>query len=121
MSGSFAATLSSLSRSRQCSWPQVVSQARRSNQSALEITGHQGDINQHPVCREILNHIGGTSKTGTEIRRYLQAPPYGWPQEAVDGALLLLTLVGQLRATYRLTPISVSDLSATHIHKPSLE
>ena len=99
------------------SWPQVVSQARRSNQSALEITGHQGDINQHPVCREILNHIGGTSKTGTEIRRYLQAPPYGWPQEAVDGALLLLTLVGQLRATYRSTPISVSDLSATHIQQ----
>ena len=53
------------------SWPQVVNQARRSNQSALESTGYQGDINQHPVCREVLNCIGGKSKTGTEIRRCL--------------------------------------------------
>jgi hypothetical protein len=64
----------------------------------MEAIGYNGDIEQHPVCAEMVKYIGA-GKKGLEIRsRFLEAP-YGWPQDAIDGALFALLATGTIRAT----------------------
>ena len=99
------------------SWHRVFHQAQHMNQGALEAIGHRGSVANHPVAREILNHIGAQTKTGTEIRKYFQNPPYGWPRDAINGTLAILVLDGQLRASYNNAPISAQSLTVTKIQQ----
>ena len=64
--------------------------------SALEFTG---EVDRHPVCQEIWKFVGNNGKKGSEVRRHFLESPYGWPQDAVDGALLALLAGGFLKAT----------------------
>jgi hypothetical protein len=41
----------------------------------------------------------GNSETGSKIRKTLEAPPFGWPKDAVDGAIIALHRAGVVRAT----------------------
>ena len=38
------------------------------------------------------------AQKGSELRNRFAAPPYGWPRDAVDAALVALCNVGQVRA-----------------------
>lgn len=78
-------------------WDRVVERARGGAADALEAVGHTGNPEDHKVCREILSFVAG-GKKGREIRKHLIAPPYGWPQDAIDGALIVLVGSGHLRA-----------------------
>ncbi len=53
---------------------------------------------QHPSCQKLLAYIG-PGKKGAEIRDYFEAPPFGWPRDAIDGALYALLAAGHLKAT----------------------
>ena len=64
--------------------------------SALEFTG---EVDRHPVCQEIWKSVGNNGKKGSDVRRHFLESPYGWPQDAVDGALLALLAGGFLKAT----------------------
>lgn len=64
-------------------------------QNALEAVEFKGDPEQHPVCAQIKRFIG-VSKKGKEIREQFQQAPYGWPQDAIDGALFTLVAAGIL-------------------------
>ena len=44
--------------------------------------------------------MGINGKKGIEVRRHFIESPYGWPQDAVDGALLALLAGGFLKATH---------------------
>lgn len=78
-------------------WGKVVERAREGAVNALEVVGHSGNPEEHRVCKEILNFIAG-GKKGRDIRRHFAAPPFGWPQDAVDGALIVLVSAGHVRA-----------------------
>ena len=41
----------------------------------------------------------GPGKKGSEIRENFEAPPYGWPRDAIDGALYALLASGHVNAT----------------------
>lgn len=71
-------------------WGKVVEKAQDGAVDALKTVGYNGNANQHPVCQEILNFISGAGKKGNEIRKKFTGAGYGWPQDAVDGALLVL-------------------------------
>ena len=79
-------------------WSKALDDARKGNLEALKAVGHTQDADKHPVCQKLLAYIG-PGKKGAEIRDHFDAPPYGWPRDALDGALYALLAAGHLKAT----------------------
>ncbi len=79
-------------------WSKVVDSARKAGgETALKALRYNGDTDQHPVCAQMLRYIG-SGKKGSEVRERFLAPPFGWPQDAIDGALYALLASGHLKA-----------------------
>lgn len=95
-------------------WGQVVTKAKGGDVGALAQVGHAGDVVTHPVCRRVLDFIGA-GKKGKDIREAFRAAPFGWPQDAIDGALLVLTVAGNLRATLNNQPAQAQNLPQNQI------
>ena len=105
-------------------WPLAMKRAREGAQDALGAIGYDGDTEKHPVCREVLAFIG-PGKKGREVRSHFDAPPYGWPRDAIDGAIFALLVTQHVRASVNGVPtpsraldqgkISAADLRAEHI------
>lgn len=91
-------------------WSTVVQRVRKGDAGgALSAVDHTGDPEKQPVCARILAEIG-PGKLGKEVRKAFGAPRYGWPQETIDGALLVLTACEALRASVSGKPIAARDL-----------
>ncbi|ALY39435.1 MULTISPECIES: BREX system P-loop protein BrxC [Pseudomonas] len=101
-------------------WGKVYERASKDGgQNALELLGYSGDAEQHPVCAAIKRFIG-VSKKGSEIREHFLAAPYGWPQDAIDGALYVLLSSGILiAADSRNNPVTASSLDRKQITQAS--
>ena len=82
-------------------WANVVRQASQGGPDALGALGYSGSAEQHPVCKEVLASLNGGPKTGLEVRRRFGGAGYGWPQDAVDGALMALLAADQVEALDR--------------------
>ncbi|MDR1520799.1 MAG: BREX system P-loop protein BrxC [Planctomycetota bacterium] len=79
-------------------WEKVYAKARGDGSpDALRAVGYEGEPGGHPVCKKLLGFIGA-GKTGQEIRSHFEAPPHGWPADAIDGALWSLWLAGLVSA-----------------------
>jgi len=79
-------------------WSKVLDEARKGNLEALKAVGHTQEADKHPVCQKLLAYIG-PGKKGAEIRDQFEAPPFGWPRDAIDGALYALLAAGHVNAT----------------------
>lgn len=79
-------------------WSKVLDEARKGNLEALKAVGHGQEADKHPVCQKLLAYVG-PGKKGAEIRDNFEAPPYGWPRDAIDGALYALLAAGHLKAS----------------------
>lgn len=79
------------------SWGKAYEKAIQGQPDALRIVGHSGDIDTHPVCRQILGFIGSSGKKGDEIKKHFMNGQYGWEQEAIETALVLLLLNGKIK------------------------
>ncbi|MCC7279485.1 MAG: BREX system P-loop protein BrxC [Chromatiaceae bacterium] len=88
-------------------WGQVVSRARGGDVGALAQVGYPGNPTQHPVCRRVLDLIRA-GKKGKDIREHFKAAPFGWPQDAIDGALFVMLVAGNLRATNNGQPVQAT-------------
>lgn len=88
-------------------WGQVVTRARAGDVGALSQVGHPGDVTKHPVCRRVLDYIGA-GKKGKEAQEQFRSAPYGWPKDAIDGALFVMLVAGNLRATNNGQPVQAS-------------
>lgn len=95
-------------------WAQVRNGARGGNVGALQAVGYQGETARHPVCKAIHDFIGA-GKKGKEVREQFRSAPYGWPQDAVDAALVILTLAGNLRATLNNQPVLATGIGQDQI------
>lgn len=95
-------------------WGQVVTRARAGDVGALSQVGYPGDVTKHPVCRRVLELIGA-GKKGKEIREQFKAAPYGWPQDAIDGALYVMLVAGNLRATVNGQPVQAQALPQNQV------
>ena len=78
-------------------WRTAIERARGGAESPLEAVDFAGKTEAHPVCAAALRFIGAGRK-GREVRAHFSAPPYGWPRDAVDAALIALFGAGHLRA-----------------------
>ncbi len=77
-------------------WERVVKNAQSGQADALKAVGHNGPPDTNPVCQMIRAKLGAGRK-GKELRDEFEGSPYGWPQDAVDGALLVLAHAGLIR------------------------
>lgn len=96
-------------------WSKVFEQAKRGATAALEAVDYQGKPEDNPVCAAVLSFVGA-GKKGAEVRSHFEAAPYGWPPDAVNGALAVLRLHGQLRASRDGQPVEAKDLDPRGIN-----
>ena len=78
-------------------WRTVIERARGGAESPLDAVDFAGKTEEHPVCAAVLQFIG-SGRRGRDVRTHFSAPPYGWPRDAVDAALVGLFGTGHLRA-----------------------
>jgi hypothetical protein len=80
-------------------WEKVYDKARKEGgENALEALGFNEETAKHPVCELIKRYIG-ISKKGVEIKDNFLSSPFGWSQDAVEGALFAMLAAGVLKAT----------------------
>lgn len=79
-------------------WGKVVTKARDGAPDALQAVGHSGDAPAHPVCKEVLATISAGGTKGSDLDRRFSEPPYGWPQDAIRGAVMALLATRHVRA-----------------------
>ncbi len=96
-------------------WGKVVKRAQEGAADALAALGYTGDVDKYPVCQEIRAFVGGAGRKGIEVRKRFTGPGYGWPQDAVDGALLALTAAGLLRAAQNGQPRAPRQIAQSQI------
>jgi len=94
-------------------WDTVKNRVRQGNGDALAAVGWTKDVQDHPVCQQLIGYIGSVGKKGSVVRDWFGASPFGWPKDTVTGALLVLTLSGHLRATEKGSPVFASQLDDT--------
>jgi hypothetical protein len=95
-------------------WGQVVSRARGGDVGALSQVGYPGNPTQHPVCRRVLDFIGA-GKKGKDIQENFRSAPFGWPKDAIDGALFVMLVAGNLRATNNGQPVQGKALPQNQV------
>lgn len=78
-------------------WDKVYAKAKQGAPDSLVAVGDTGDAANNPVCKDVMGHIAA-GKKGGDIRSWFLDPPYGWPQDAIDGALQTLLVAGLIRA-----------------------
>jgi hypothetical protein len=96
-------------------WARVLTRAGNGDPNSLGAIGWNGDPADQPVCRAILGFLGGATRTGAEVRGLFTDPPYGWPRDAVDGALLALLNADQIRAFRNGRPLSPTEIVQSQI------
>lgn len=79
-------------------WGKVVTKARDGAPDALEAVGHHGEPTTNAVCKEVLAAVSPGGTKGSDLHRRFAASPYGWPRDAVNGAILTLLAAGNIRA-----------------------
>ena len=79
-------------------WGKVVTKARDGAPDALAAVGHHGEPTTHPVCKEILAGVSPGGTKGADLHKRFAGSPYGWPKDAVNGAILTLIAAGHIRA-----------------------
>lgn len=90
-------------------WHQVVAQARGGAGDPLKALGFTGVATDHPVCKSVVEFLA-SGKRGSEVRGRFTREPYGWSQDAVDGALLALLAGGAILAVRQGKPIKATEL-----------
>jgi hypothetical protein len=97
-------------------WSQVLTKARNGDLGALSSVGYKGDVLSHPVCKQIYNYVN-PSKTGKDVRNNFMAPHFGWPKDAIDASLVIITLSGNLRASINGKNVHAKDLNQSQMGK----
>ena len=95
-------------------WSKVIERARKGAEHPLEVLDYNGKTEDHRVCSAVLSFVG-SGKKGKEVRDHFSAPPYGWPRDAIDAALISLFGAGHLRATANGTPLKPRELDQAKV------
>lgn len=78
-------------------WGKVITKAREGAPDALTAVGHHGEPMMNPVCKEVLATISPGGNKGADLQKRFAGPPFGWPKDAVSGAVLVLFAAGNVR------------------------
>jgi hypothetical protein len=98
-------------------WGKAKDRVRDGADEPFQPVGYvSAPIEQHPVCQEVLTTIAA-GQTGSQVRKRLGETPFGWPQDAVDVALLALLRYQHVNATLNGSPVTAAQLDQTKIAK----
>ena len=97
-------------------WSLVLTKAKNGDLGALSSIGYKGEILNNTVCKQIYNYVN-PSKSGKDVRDNFMDPQFGWPKDAIDAALVLITLSGNLRATLNDNLVKASELNQSQMGK----
>jgi hypothetical protein len=97
-------------------WPVVITRAKAKDDTPLQAIKWSDEAKAHPVCKAILKAIGSGAE-GRDLHKKFGSPPYGWPQDAVDGALMALHNAGDVSVRYSGEAVSAGNLDQTKIKK----
>jgi len=97
-------------------WSVAKSRAQNGDDTPLQAVDWTGATEQHPVCKEIM-HAVGAGADGRSIRKKFFESPFGWPQDAIDGALIALHSTGHLTARHSGAVLSVGHLDQNKVPK----
>ncbi|MDE0190817.1 MAG: BREX system P-loop protein BrxC [Gammaproteobacteria bacterium] len=95
-------------------WGRVIERARGGAEHPLEAVDHRGKTEDHPVCTAVLTWVGA-GKRGRDVRSHFSDSPFGWPRDAIDGALISLFEAGCLRATANGVALSPRGLDQSKV------
>ncbi len=95
-------------------WHKVIERSRKGDGDALSVVGHKGDPESHAVCKAVMDYVG-SGKKGTEVRKQFGGAKYGWPQDAIDAALIVLFQAGAVQAKAGAEPILKGKLDQKNI------
>ena len=70
-------------------WGVALKHARQGSDQPFVVVGWNDGVSEHPVAREVLDAVGAGAR-GSIVRKKLMSAPYGWPQDAIDAALVAL-------------------------------
>lgn len=102
-------------------WGKVVTRAREGAPDALDAVGHHGEPATNAVCKEVLAAVSAAGVRGSDLQKTFTAAPFGWPRDAVTGAVFALLALGNIRATLDGTDLaSPKQLQQTQIGKVML-
>ena len=102
-------------------WNKVLTRAHDGAPDSLLAVGHAGEVPSHPVCQEVLSRIAGAGTAGSDVQRDLTGPPYGWPEDAVNGAIMALFANGSIRVEREGKPLGgPKELVKTQIGRARL-
>nr|WP_256435434.1 BREX system P-loop protein BrxC [Aeromicrobium sp. CFBP 8757] len=92
-------------------WSQVIDRIKKgSGADALKQVGYEADPEQHPVVKEVLGRISGAGTPASDVEKAVLSAPFGWPRDALMGAIGVLLDNGVVRAT-----INGSDASTDKV------
>jgi hypothetical protein len=97
-------------------WEAAIKRARDGADQPFQPVGHADATERHPVCVQVVATIGA-GKVGGEIRKALRVSPYGWPQDAIDAALIALHRLQHITATLNGAPVPLGQLDQNKIAK----
>jgi hypothetical protein len=97
-------------------WEAVIKRARDGADHPFQPVGHADATEKYPVCLQVVAAIGA-GKVGGEIRKALRASPYGWPQDAIDAALIALHRSQHITATLNGAAVPLGQLDQNKIAK----
>ena len=97
-------------------WQAAFRRAREGSGQPFAVLGWDGKVSEHPVSKRVLDTLG-TGARGSQVRRTLEAAPYGWPRDAVDATLVALHRNGHLKAERNGRPVATAELDQTAIAK----
>ena len=95
-------------------WPKVIERARAGAEHPLEVLDFDGKSEEHPVCSAVLSFVGSGRK-GREVRSHFSSPPFGWPRDAIDGALISLFAAGHVRSALNGVPMQPRGLDQAKV------
>lgn len=96
-------------------WDRVFQRATQGAADALSAVGYTGDAEKNPVCAEVRAFVGPSGKKGSEVRKHFAGSSWGWPQDAVDAALMVLVAGGYVRASRSGVPVTVREIERQQI------
>lgn len=95
-------------------WEAAVKRAKGGSDQPFKVVDWENATEDHPVAREVLDRADKGVR-GTDLRKTLKAAPYGWPQDAIDAALIALHQSGHLCATRNGRPVATGSLDQAGI------
>lgn len=97
-------------------WSVVINRAKNGDDTPLQAVDWTGATEQHPVCKAVMHAVGAGAE-GRGIRKKFSDSPYGWPQDAIDGALIVLHAGGHLTARHNGSVLAVGHLDQAKVAK----